>query len=367
MATPVVAPGRLHDAIAAVQRLHPPAAFVLDDDRWLSAPVERPDTLVQRVTGGSLEQHRLSLVNQPIDLAVAPFRVVVLDGKARSTLLVGAHHAVFDGFGCLELVRQLLLGPRELAPPRPPRQPSVGALPSVGREAFRGVRAGRAVPVRSSSPDAEPGFGFAVRAVPAPPAGWSNERLLATLHQTLATRALADGAPSGASTGVAVAVSLRPLMPGSELRNSSALFPTRVPVELGAGTLEEVEAALRPQTRVLRLGPIGPVARSLADRVVHRGTLPPWSQLAFAEPVVLSNLGRVDRLLAEDAPFGIDYVLGSTPPAPRMAITVVAIGRENGMALCCRNRRSILDDDSAGRLVDELAERLCAQVVSRAG
>jgi len=325
----------------------------------------------------------------PLDLS-PPFRLLLARGPGRDALILNAHHAAFDGYSCLRLLRliadqysQIQHGELPYAEVQPASAAGDGA---GGLEVSQGEGQVRP-PMRRSiriapqhemaqrenghGPHRIPGYGYrlllwpGVPSVPARPTAGEgegephatvNDLLVAALIETVRrwNRGRRQRAHAGSCIRISMPLDARPPGAGDELGNLSRL--STVTAEPDTGDDRDPVAAVAEQTRQAKDEPGPQVDPALA--ALARAPLPVTVKRRLLRTAIrclgprvsdtslLSNLGRVTHppRFGSLSPERIWFSTSAHMPRGLSAGAITIDGR---LHLCFRYRRALLDDAAA--------------------
>lgn len=409
---------RLRRAVGDVLAGHPllrarrRASGVLRRSWWEIGAAAELDPV--EVCGGTIEAERERLFAEPIAVGFSPLvRVRLVKTEACDAIMLGAHHALFDGVSCLRLMRSIAAAYRGEPDPVPPVDPlsvRTATPPEHGdQDAYQDTHT--AVPTRRSAriahdtgagrhvdsqrPDARhgpdsrnrPGYGFALRVLDVEPTaalsaarqyGASvNDVLLAALVEAVASwnRQHAAGAER---VTITMPLNARPARYREEfLGNLSRIVSIGVTEAERADPRHLLAAIVRQTAEAKRHA--GPHAAGLVGAVLGAGRVPyplrramlAAGQLAagsVTDTTCLSNIGRV----ADVFTFGVAADrLWASPPAPMpRGVSVGAATYRGRLHLTVRYRHALLDAVAAGEFADVLVGHvhdLAAEIATVAG
>lgn len=354
------------------------------------------------IEAGTIEAERERLFVEPIALERSPLiRVLLVQTPERDVVMLGAHHALFDGVSCLRLMRSIAAAYSAESDPIPPVDPLTirAATPppsqSPDEEAHTTVPTRRSVRIARDSHLPGPGYGFAMRVLDpeattalsaARQLGASvNDLLLAALFQTVATWNRRRAAPAGRVT-ITMPLNARPARYREEfLGNLSRIVSIGISESEHSDTRRLLEGIVRQTSQAKRCA--SPHAAGLAGAVLGAGWLPyslrramlTAGQLAagaVTDTTCLSNIGRVSDIFR----FGFaDHGHSSSaadrmwasPPAPMpRGLSVGAATYRGRLHLTVRHRHTLLDGPAAEEFATILVGHvhdLAAEIAAVAG
>lgn len=320
---------------------------------------------------GTIEAERERLFGEPIALEHSPLiRVGLVQTPERDVVMVGAHHALFDGVSCLRLMRSIAAAYSGQPDPIPPVDPLTirAATPPPNQSPDDGphttVPKRRSVRIAHDSHLPGPGYGFALRVLDteattalsaARRLGASvNDLLLAALFQTVTTWNRRHAAPAGRVT-ITMPLNARPARYREEfLGNLSRIVSIGIPDTEHGDPRQLLESIVRQTSEAKRCA--SPHAAGLVGAVLGAGRLPypvrramlAVGQLAagaVTDTTCLSNIGRVSDVFSFDT--AADQMWASPPaPMPR-GLSVGAATYRGRLHLTVRHRHTLLDGPAA--------------------
>lgn len=343
---------------------------------------------------GTIAAERERLFAEPIVLERSPLiRVRLVQTPERDAVILGAHHALFDGVSCLRLMRSIAAAYSGEADPVPPVDPLTvrAATPPVSQgsnqDPHTTVPTRRSVRIARDSHLPGAGYGFAVRVLEADETaalnaarqlGASvNDLLLAALFQAVATWNRRHCAAVGRVT-ITMPLNARPAQYRHEfLGNLSRIVSIGVPDPERDDILRLLEAIVRQTAQAKRCA--SPRAAGLVGAVLGAGRLPyplrramlAVGQLAagsVTDTTCLSNIGRISDVFH----FGVAAdQLWACPPAPMpRGLSVGAATYCGRLHLTVRHRHTLLDGPAAEEFATVLVGHvhdLAAEIATVAG
>ena len=394
---------RLRGAVQQVLAVHP----LLRARRRASGPLRRSwwelgeraeldplEVCTGASDAGTVDAERERLFAEPIALEHSPLiRVRLIATAERATVMLGAHHALFDGVSCLRLMRSIAAAYSGEPDPVPPLDPLTirTATPPPQQRADQDphtpVPTRRSVRIARDTHFPGPGYGFALRVLDtestaalsaARQLGASvNDVLLAALFQAVATwnrrHAAADG-----RVAITMPLNARPAQYREEfLGNLSRIVSIGTTDTDREDTRRLLAAIVRQTAEAKRCA--SPHAAGLAGAVLGAGRLPyPLRRAMLAagqraagavtDTTCLSNIGRVSDVFAFGA--AADRLWASPPaPMPR-GLSVGAVTYRGHLHLTVRPRHTLLDAPAAQEFATILVGHvhdLAAEIATVAG
>jgi NRPS condensation-like uncharacterized protein len=370
------------------------------------AIAEQADLDPLEVGTGTIDAERERLFREPIALERSPLiRLRLVKTADRDAVMLGAHHALFDGVSCLRLMRSIAAAYSGQPDPVPPVDPLTirTATPPPDQPANQDSHT--AVPTRRTARIARdthspgPGYGFALRTLDAEPTaalntarnyGASvNDLLLAALFETVATWNRRHGAGHGRMT-ITMPLNARPAQHRHEfLGNLSRIVSIGVTETERDDTKRLLDAIVRQTGEAKRCA--SPHAAGLVGAVLGAGSVPyPLRRAMLAagrlaagavtDTTCLSNIGRVPDVfhfgVADDARSpsgnaGAADRLWASPPAPMpRGVSVGAATYRGRLHLTIRFRHALLDPPAAEEFATVLVGHvhdLAAELATLAG
>ena len=332
---------------------------------------DRADLDPLEVCSGTIEAERSRLFAEPISLERSPLiRVRLVTTPERDAVMLGAHHALFDGVSCLRLMRSIAAAYSGEPDPVPPVDPLTirAATPppsqSPSQDAHPTVPTRRSVRIAHETHLSGVGYGFALRVLDADATtalsaarrlGASvNDMLLAALFRTVATWNRRHAAATGRVT-ITMPLNARPARYREEfLGNLSRIVSIGISDPEQADTPRLLAVIVGQTSQAKRYA--SPHAAGLVGAVLGAGRLPyplRRAMLAAGQPAAvavtdttcLSNIGRVSDVFH----FGVAADrLWASPPAPMpRGLSVGAATYRGRLHLTVRHRPTLLDTPAA--------------------
>ncbi len=362
----------------------------LDPVRVVICPDDASLTLIRN----EVYSRQVPLVEAP------PFRLVLARRHGGDTLLLGANHAAFDGFGCLRLLRSVAR--RYADRPDPATVVSLGEARDLEHHLTAPDAATRARRLRllaSKAADVArrptrlapeggrdgPGCGLQVVALDAEQSrqvasctATINDLLVAALTSTIVGWNEEHGAPAD-RISLLVPVNVRPKAWREDVVTNmvleSRILTTTAQRQGPSGPAEREEqgpsrlvAVVADQSARIKQG-AGPALFEVLD---GWSSLPLWSKQPLNTLLLLTGNRLVDTALvtnlgnlAEPPDFGpgagpVTEAWFSAPARMPCGLSVGALSVSDRLHLCFRYRRPLLGDDAAGRLAHRFVDELVA-------
>ncbi|GAA1988118.1 condensation domain-containing protein [Catenulispora subtropica] len=340
------------------------------------------------VCGGSIDAERERLFAEPVDLRNSPLmRLRLIKTPERDAVLLGAHHALFDGVSCLRLMRSIVAaysGEPDPVPPIDPLTVRTATAPheqQAGKPSHTPVAPHRTARIAGDTHSPGPGYGFALRVLdPEPTAALSaarwhgasvNDVLLAALFETVAAWNRRHASAHDRMT-ITMPLNARPAQHRLEfLGNLSRIVSIGVTDADRTDSRRLLDAITRQTDEAKRHA--NPRPAGLVGAVLGAGRLPYTLRRALlaagrvaagavTDTTCLSNIGRIPGSFCFQGAGEIDRLWASPPaPMPR-GLSVGATTYGGRLHLTVRHRHALLDTSAA----DEFATLLVSKVHSLA-
>ncbi|MEY9857103.1 NRPS condensation-like uncharacterized protein [Catenulispora sp. GAS73] len=389
---------RLRHAVRDVLAVHP----LLRARRRAAGPTrrswweiaEQADLDPVEVGTGTIDAERERLFAERIALEHSPLiRVRLVKTPERDAVMLGAHHALFDGVSCLRLMRSIAAaysGEPDQVPPIDPLTIRTATLPphqSPNQDPHTAVPTRRSARIARDTHTPGPGYGFALRILDTEPTaalnaarqyGASvNDMLLAALFETVATWNRRHATGYGRVT-ITMPLNARPAQYREEfLGNLSRIVSIGVADTERDDTRQLLGSIVRQTAEAKRCA--SPHAAGLVGAVLGAGRLPyplrrallAAGQLAaggVTDTTCLSNIGRISDVFS----FGSAADrLWASPPAPMpRGLSVGAATYRGRLHLTVRHRHALLDASAAEEFATVLVTHvhdLAAEIATLAG
>lgn len=394
---------RLHRAVVDALGRHPLARARMEpwvDDQlgyeWIVDDATQIDPFrsVATTPGDRLDDVRAEFYSRPLSLFESPpLRVLHVEHPDGDCVMVSIHHSASDGMGALRFLQSICRAyagtddPDSGVDPEAARMLAVPTDPPSLDDSFhrakmdfqRLVRQG-ALPARLSPSGAttKPGYGVVTRTVAVGPlvaaplraaTGASVNDLLLTATSCAAGRWIEQEGDRADRVSIQMPMNARP---AEWSRDVVANLVTVDAVSTSSAERQDVEACLRAVanwTEAVKRQGSGPALVALAavprSGVLGRRMVAQWAiqaGAAFAETLVLSNLGRIPDDFADtgtDAK-GLDLAaVHFSPPAPMpLGLGIGAAATGDQLVLTLRHRWALWSDEAAQQFADLLLEEL---------